>query len=453
MKSTPILIIDDKVEDDNTLSDALMRAGYSVECTTNAPEGLDKVGMNGYGMVIIDQKVPEFSCTGLLRKMKQNSSKIPVVVITSHGSVQSAVEAMQEGASDYLVRPCPPGLIEGLIEKYVKNGKGNNGNGRQSQNKKHLVHAKNDTEIITQDTKLKKILALTKTVASSDATVLIQGESGTGKELLAEYIHRHSGRNKKPMVALNCAALPENLAESELFGYEKGAFTGATNRRIGKFEQANNGTLLLDEISEMPLRIQAKLLRAIQQRQIDRIGGSQMVSINTRIIAITNIDLKKAVQEEKFREDLFYRINVIPFIIPPLRKRKKDIPLLANYFIRKYCSNNGKRMKEIDEKAMELLVKKAWKGNIRELENCIERAVLLTENERINPEYLFLENDDFSRLRNTKVEPGITVKDMEKKLIFGTLAQMNENRTRAAEMLGISIRTLRNKLKQYKDEM
>ena len=308
MKSTPILIIDDKAGDDETLSNTLARIGCTVEFASNTHEGLDKVQSNRYGMVIIDQKIAEFSCIGLLKKVKQNSPKVPVMIITSHGSVKSAVEAMKEGAINYLVKPCSQGMITGLIEKYASNG-----NGRYDHNEKKIKYSENVAEIITQDKKLKKTLMLAKNIAPSNSTVLIQGESGTGKELLAEYIHHHSGRSIKPMVALNCAALPENLAESELFGYEKGSFTGAAGRRIGKFEQANNGTLLLDEISEMPLRLQAKLLRAIQQRQIDRIGGSKTVPINTRIIAITNSDLKKAIRKEKFREDLYYRISNPPY--------------------------------------------------------------------------------------------------------------------------------------------
>jgi transcriptional regulator with PAS, ATPase and Fis domain len=278
------------------------------------------------------------------------------------------------------------------------------------------------------------------------------GESGTGKELLASFIHQHSGQSDRPYIAINCAALPEGLAESELFGYEKGAFTGAVSRKIGKFELANHGTIILDEITEIAIPLQAKLLRVLQEREIDRVGGDKPVPVDTRIIAISNIDINKAVKEGKFREDLFYRINVIPLTIPPLRERKGDIPLLANYFLEKYSLSNNKKMTKIAEETISLLLRYDWKGSVRELENTIERAVLLGKGEVLLPKHLFLEELGSNGRKSVSIRAGLSVKAMEKELIFHTLEEVNNNRTHAAKLLGISIRTLRNKLREYKEK-
>ncbi len=453
MKSAPILIAGNDSTNRGDLPDIVMHAGYSVECTLNQTDTLEKVQLNGYGMVIIDRRISELSEMNLLREVKRISPKTPVVIFASQGTVHDAVEAMQLGAADYLIKPCPPDQIFKIVEKYLENGNNGNGKGSQKEVNPAINWSKSDTKIITKDKSLKNLLELAKRVAPSNSTVLIQGESGTGKELFAEYIHDHSGRNRRRMIALNCAALPESLAESELFGYEKGAFTGAFIRKVGKFEQANKSTLLLDEIGEMALPLQAKLLRAIQQKQIDRIGGTKTIPINTRIIAITNMNLKNAVSKGKFREDLFYRLNVIPLKIPKLSERIQDIPLLVEYFINKYCSQNNKKKKQINSETMEILLNKEWKGNVRELENCIERAVLLAEDEMILPEHLFIDDMEPPNQKIAGFKPGMTVKDMEKRLIFGTLSQVNQNRTKAADILGISIRTLRNKLNQYKEEV
>ena len=312
-------------------------------------------------------------------------------------------------------------------------------------------------KIITTDENLLNILKTAKNIASSNATVLIQGESGTGKELLASFIHRHGKGKKDPYVAVNCAALPDSLAESELFGHEKGSFTGAVVRKMGKFEMAGRGTIVLDEISEMTLPLQAKILRVLQEKEIDRVGGKKTVPIHARVIAISNIALKKAVKKGRFREDLFYRVNVVALTIPPLRQRRGDISLLAEHFLHKHCKNNNIKIPNLSDKAMSILLKHEWRGNIRELENTMERAVLLGEGEVILPENLYLEESDFDEFtdntkKNIPLQAGITVKDMEKKLIVKTLEDVNDNRTQAAELLGISIRTLRNKLREYRQE-
>jgi DNA-binding NtrC family response regulator len=306
---------------------------------------------------------------------------------------------------------------------------------------------------ITRDARLMEVLQMARQVARSTATVLIQGESGTGKELLAAFIHRHSLHPEAPYIAVNCAALPEQLAESELFGHEKGAFTGAVARKVGKFELAKRGTLVLDEIGEMPLALQVKLLRALQEREIDRVGGTQPVPVEARLVAITNRNLAQAVACGAFREDLYFRIHVIPLVIPPLRNRVADIPILADHFLARFSAQYGKTIQCFSEEACRRLVRHEWKGNVRELENRVERAVLLVEGDTVDSHHLGLTAPlaaPIGALPPLVVRPGTTVWEMERQLIMGTLSEVNQNRTRAAELLGISIRTLRNKLREYR---
>jgi two-component system, response regulator FlrC len=310
-----------------------------------------------------------------------------------------------------------------------------------------------DPSIVTRSPVMQALLAMAKRIAPSGATVLIEGESGTGKELLARYIHDHSGRGRGPMLAMNCAALPDNLAESELFGYERGAFTGAAGRRIGKFERAHESTLLLDEISEMPLALQAKLLRVLQEKEVDRIGGDLPVPIDVRVIATTNRDLTQMVKEGSFRQDLYYRLKVVPLTIPPLRARPEDIAPLIDHFLAKHHPENDGGLPCFDADAMQKMILWQWPGNVRELENTIQRALLIRGGDSMGPELLLLEAD----MTGTGcVSPaaaqlvGMTVKELEERLIAQTLQHVNQNRTHAAEMLGISIRTLRNKLREYR---
>ena len=300
---------------------------------------------------------------------------------------------------------------------------------------------------------MKKVIDMACSIAYSSSTVLVQGESGTGKEMLAKYIHQHSNRNDKPFVAVNCAALPKDLLESELFGHERGSFTGALQRKIGKFELANHGTILLDEISELDMSLQAKLLRVLQEREVDRIGGREPVQIDVRVIATTNSNLREAIDKRTFREDLYFRLNVIPLFIPSLRERKDDIPLLSYYFIKKHCLKNRKKITEISKEAVDVLTSNNWRGNVRELENVIERAILLCNCNIISPEHLFLDTPLLAvekEMIKPSLKAGITVREMERQLIFNTLEEVKGNRTKAAELLGVSIRTLRNKLNEYK---
>ena len=306
--------------------------------------------------------------------------------------------------------------------------------------------------VVTQSAAMLEVLGLARRVSNSTATVLIQGESGTGKELLARFIHRHSGRCQGRFVAMNCAALPEQLAESELFGYEKGAFTGATQVRPGKFELAHNGTLLLDEISEMPLSLQVKLLRVIQEKEVDHIGGRQPIPVDARLVATTNRDLRQMLSQGEFREDLYYRLRVIPITVPPLRQRKEDLEPLCSFFIDKFCPPDRMPAPRFSQQAMEQMFDYNWPGNVRELENTVERAMLISDGPQIGPEHLLLDHDLNGPTISEKSDlVGMTVKEMEQRLIGQTLKHVNDNRTYAAEMLGISIRTLRNKLREYRD--
>ncbi len=446
--SHSILVIDDEHEMRNALTHALSRNGHLVDTASNGAEALSLFKKEKYSLVISDIKMPEMSGMKVLEKIKKISPETPFIMMTAYGTVNNAVEAMKEGAFDYIVKPFSIETLENTVNKIsVKLRKTKNElpeekcRGERTYNKK----------IITCDPEFKKTLKLAKSIAPSKATVLIQGESGTGKELLASFIHENSGPDKRPYITMNCAALPENLAESELFGHEKGAFTGAIHKKPGKFELAHGGTILLDEISEMTIPLQAKLLRVLQEREIDRLGSSMPVSIDTRVIAISNIDLQQAVSKKTFREDLFYRLNVIPLHIPPLRERKKDIPLLADYFLKKYRFENNKKTMSIADETIKLLLKYDWKGNVRELENTIERAVLIGENDVILPRHLFLSE---SENINNKIfiKAGLSVREMEMQLIFQTLKETDNNRTHAAKILGISIRTLRNKLSEYREK-
>jgi DNA-binding NtrC family response regulator len=449
MQEHSILVVDDEPEMRAALSHSLRRSGYSVESASSGIEALEKIKKDEFGVIITDIKMPEMSGMQVLEQVKKISPHIPVIIMTAFGTINNAVEAMKEGASDYIIKPFSSEILEETVNKVFEKSNGHKKGKGQNSDYKENTEAK---EIITEDPNMLKILESARNVAATNSTVLILGESGTGKEMLAAYIHQNSGKSEPSYVALNCAALPENLAESELFGHEKGSFTGAANRKLGKLEMANQGTIVLDEISEMPLSLQAKLLRALQERKVDRIGGNRPVPFNGRIIAISNVDLKNAVKEKKFREDLFYRVNVIPFTIPPLRHRQSDIPLLADYFLKKYCSLNNRETMTITEESISLLKKCEWKGNIRELENVIERAVIMGSGKHLQPKHLFLEETIDSENNDIPFRAGTSVKEMEKSLIFRTLEEVNDNRTHAAKLLGISIRTLRNKLREYETE-
>lgn len=418
---------------------------WRIESCSSAAEALEIISGQGVQIVYTDLQVDDMSGVALAEKAKQMSPKAHVMVGSSIGTARDVILAMQAGAAEFIVDPYAKELIENAFEKAALD--------ILKQTTPRIDQRSIPKKMITQDKTLISVLDIAKKVAPSTASILITGESGTGKELLASYIHQSSDRHNEPYVAVNCAALPEQLAESELFGHEKGAFTGAISRKIGKFESAQNGTLVLDEITEMALPLQAKLLRALQEREIVRLGSNRPVSINARVIAISNRSIKRSVQEGIFREDLFYRLNVIPLTIPPLRERKNDVPLLADYFLKRFSAQNAKSISSISAEAMHLLINQAWPGNVRELENTIQRGVLIGGGDVLLAEHLILEDSVSEPAGKPRLSAGMTVREMEKELIFNTLDSVNDNRTHAAKMLGISIRTLRNKLNEYREEM
>ena len=448
-----ILIVDDEEGMRLAMSEALKRAGYITETSVDGISALSKLESEKYSMVITDMKMPKVTGMDLLREIKKISPDTKVILVTAYGTVDCAVEAMKEGASDFLLKPFS---FESLLQ-IVKGGFASSGKASAllrsptTQTKKNV--GDEVKEIVTKDKIFLRILNMAVEIAKSDSTVLVYGESGTGKELIAQLIHENSNRKSKPFVAVNCAAIPDNLLESELFGHEKGSFTGAAFRKYGKFELAQGGTLLLDEIGEMSMTLQAKLLRVLQEYEVDRVGGKEPVPIDVRVISTTNVDIKQAISEKKFREDLYYRLNVIPIRVPPLRDRKGDVEVLTEHFIKKMSSKNNKNIKGITKEALDILINRKWYGNVRELQNMIERAVLLCRKDNIRKEDFILEEIvEKSMSDNSEVNLSpITIDEMEKKLIEKTLNDKGGNRTHAAKSLGISIRTLRNKLNEYKD--
>jgi len=442
MREESILVVDDEESMRLALTEALSRSGHLVECVSNGCDALKKFRSSSFKLVVTDVRMPKMDGLEVLQEIKKISPRIPVIMITAYGTINNAVEAMKKGAVDYVLKPFSFEELNATVERALRDG------GKQEL----IVKGnRNQREIITQDPQMLKLIKLAESVASSKSTVLIQGESGTGKELFARHVHQHSERREKTFVAVNCAAIPENLLESELFGYEKGAFTGAVNKRAGKFELADGSTLLLDEVGEMGFKLQAKLLRVLQEFEIDRVGGKEPVPIDVRVIATTNVGLKQAVEEGKFREDLFYRLNVIPLKVPPLRDRKEDIHLLADHFIKKHSLRCKKEAPRISPETISALKSFEWRGNVRELENVIERTVLLHRDEVLLPEQLVMEEMSGSGGGKGIVSnKAPSVKEMEKELIVKTLDELGGNRTHAAKALGISIRTLRNKLNEYK---
>ena len=449
MHKPSIIIIDEDLKTRETLQALLSTEGYRIQTACTANDALKLFKSYNHQLVITDIKLPDSSGLQILCNIKAISSSTPVLILSAHGTIEIAVKSIQQGAADFLLKPFSS---ESIIASVKKNINKNNTDFYRSNSFSNPPNQWQSKKLITKNAEMISLKKYARSIAKSNASVLIQGESGTGKELLAAYIVHHSGRENQPYIAMNCAVLPDNLAESELFGHEKGAFTSAFQKRIGKFEQAHHGTLLLDEISELSLKLQAKLLRVLQEKIVDRLGGKQSIPIDTRIISTSNMNLKQAVKDGSFRKDLYYRINVIPLTILPLRKRKEDIPILSEYFISKYCNYNRKKINGITPDALEYLGSHEWPGNVRELENVIERAVLVAEQKTIIPEYLLIEDNFHDQNREVAYSAGTTVRDMEKSLIFKTLQHVNENRTHAAQLLGISIRTLRNKLREYQSE-
>lgn len=420
----PILVVDDSPQMRTALREALQKLGHRVVLCESGIDAIEQLQYHTFSLIVTDMKMPRMDGLTFLKEVRRSAGNLPVLVITGFGTIENAVETMKEGATDYLMKPFSFEVLKKAIDSIV-------------------VRMRHDKEIITRNHRMRTIVGTAKNLATSDITVLIHGESGTGKELLARRIHGLSKRKNKPLVAVNCAAIPDNLLESELFGHEKGAFTGATEKKIGKFELAQGGTILLDEIGEMSMMLQSKLLRVLQEKEIDRVGGKEPISVDVRVIATTNKDLIRECTEGRFREDLYYRLNVFPVKVPPLRERPEDIPLLAMHFVEKFSACSGKTIKGLSEESLNFLNKRQWRGNVRELENIIQRAVFLCKGDFISMDNLLLE--DIVDM------PGANgnLRGMEKELILQTLKDVNGNKTQAAKLLGISVRTIRNKLNTY----
>ncbi|MDP2821656.1 MAG: sigma-54 dependent transcriptional regulator [Sulfuritalea sp.] len=439
----PVLVVEDDPALCEALTDTLEIAGYAVAAAVAAEQALAWLDKNTPGLVLTDVQMPGMDGHAFLRTLKTRRPEIPVILMTAYGQIDRAVQAMRDGAADYLPKPFEPDSLLAAVARHF----------RQAGESAAAC-------MVAQDPASLALLELARRVAASDATILLTGESGVGKEVYARYIHQHSMRAKRPFVALNCAAIPENLLESVLFGHEKGAFTGASASQPGKFEQANGGTLLLDEISELPFNLQAKLLRVLQEREVERVGGRTLLALDVRVIAATNRDLSMWVAEGRFRDDLYYRLNVFPLEIPPLRHRPADIPALAKHFLKRHEQVAGRGGFSFTDAALAELTGYDWPGNIRELGNVVQRAMILAPGAEIGPEHLMLPctmlQNTSSRLARapirhsgSQVESGL--KDVERDAILNTLQRMQGSRRKTAEALAMSERTLRHKLKQYRE--
>ena len=444
--SQPTVLI---VEDDSALRDALCAtvelAGFGVKSAENGKQALQLIEQQPFSLIVSDVQMKGMDGNTLLQKLKASIPELPVVLMTAYGTIQKAVDAMRAGAADYLVKPFEAEVLVDMIRRY-------------------LPDLSDDPEVIAEDPATRKLAALARRVATTDATVMISGNSGTGKEVFAQLIHRHSARAKGPFVAINCAAIPENMLEASLFGYEKGAFTGAYQARAGKFEQAQGGTLLLDEISEMDLGLQAKLLRVLQEREVERLGGREVIPLDVRVLATTNRTMREEVAAGRFREDLFYRLNVFPLHLTPLRQRQADILPLTNRLIRKYAPQ-GRTVPHLSKQAQQALLDHSWPGNVRELDNVIQRALILLNGDLIEVEDLCFELDVTAGpevgVRQMPTEDvavqsdaglGGGLKSREFEMIIDALRVDNGSRKAAAERLGISPRTLRYKLARMRDQ-
>ncbi|MEW5993483.1 MAG: sigma-54 dependent transcriptional regulator [Candidatus Zixiibacteriota bacterium] len=443
-----VLVVDDDNLVSEVLTETVSRAGFESEAAYSGEEALAKFTDRTYDIVLCDLKMEEMDGLDVLKEVRKLSPDTIVVMITAYGTVETAVKAIKLGAYDFLLKPITPETVEHLLVRISEILRLRAENALLRRDLTHRFQ-----NLIGKSKMMTEVFDLIRSVADARSTVMITGESGTGKELVARAIHYTSNRKDGPFIKLNCAALPENLVEAELFGYEKGAFTDAKKTNRGRFELADSGTLLLDEISEMPQNLQSKLLRVIQEREFERIGSSKTIQVDVRLIATSNRNLKEEIARGRFREDLFYRLNVIPIHLTPLKERVEDIPLLVEHFIDKYNRQNNKTVKGIHPSARRLLMKYHWPGNVRELENLVERAVVTTGNE-------YLHEDDFpSDLALGPIAqelPGLQVpmklEEGNKYLILKTLEKFNGNKTRAAEALGITTRTIRNKLAEYRTD-
>ena len=450
MDKVNILVVEDGQSQREILRDFLRDEGYPVSEAENGEIALDQLRENYFDLVLTDYKMPGMDGMVLLQAAKQLNPEIDVVVMTAFGTIEAAVRAMKAGASDYIAKPIDLDELQLLIERIS----GRRTIIRENKMLRKELRGKEVTpdQIIFRSVAMEEVINLVGRVAQSRATVLIQGESGTGKELIARLIHDLSPRAEKPMTIVNCAALPENLLESELFGHEKGAFTGATGTRLGRFEEADGGSLFLDEIGELSNTVQVKLLRFLQEREFQRIGGNRTFQSDVRIISATNRNLEERMKEGLFREDLFYRLNVVGITIPPLRERKEDLIPLMDHFLKRFSAENNRKIKGVSSKARDLLMKYNYPGNVRELENILERAVVIARGDYIETADLPFSAVEGNGSGNRNWKRG-TLKDamafLEQEMVRESMAETGNHQTRAARILGISERMLRYKLKKY----
>lgn len=451
--SERILVVDDEASMRLGVAEVLGRAGFLVSQAACAEDGLAELERADHALVLSDMRMPGIGGAGLLRAVRERWPALPVVLVTAYGTVEDAVAAMKEGAREFLTKPFSPQdlthLVRGILDESAAEraarpaASGGQGPGIE------MAPRRGARAIITANPEMERVLGVAEGVAPSRAPVLIEGESGTGKELLARHVHESGPRRAQSFVAVNCAALPRELLESELFGHERGAFTGAVNRKLGKFELAHHGTILLDEIGEMEPLLQAKLLRVLQEHEIDRVGGDRPIPIDARIIATTNRNLRKMVAAGEFRRDLFYRLNVIPLTIPSLAQRPEDLAPLIEHFLARFGGGEA----SLAPAARDRLRRHCWPGNIRELEHVMERALLLARGGVVEADDLGLDEEcreAEAAAGGIESLAGQTVHEVERQLIFETLKRTNNNRSHAARMLGISVRTLRNKLSEYR---
>lgn len=438
----PILVVEDDPSLREAIGDTLELAGRPYVAVDGGEAALKVLTEQAFSIVVSDVRMMPMDGIALLKEIRARLPHLPVVLMTAYAEVDKAVDAMRSGACDFLLKPFEPKALLAHINKY------------------ELPATDDGAGVVAIDPASRELFAIAQRVAQTDATVLLTGESGVGKEVVARFIHRQSARRNGPFVAINCAAIPDSLLEATLFGYEKGAFTGAQQAQAGKFEQAQDGTLLLDEVTEMPMGLQAKLLRVLQEREVERVGGKKPVALNIRIVATSNRDMAEAVAKGVFREDLYYRLNVFPVAIPPLRERPLDIVPIARYFLVEHGGRFARSGVSFGALAEQALMQHAWPGNVRELENVIQRALILSTGSEINVEHLRLAPAPAGVVAQTAMERPVleadkrvdNMKDLEREHILKTLAEVDGSRKLAIERLGISERTLRYKLQQYRDE-
>ena len=440
------MVVDDERTQLEFVGGFLSKAGFEVALMESAARALERFRKEPFDLVLTDQRMPDVSGLDLLKQCRAVDPEVAVIIMTAYGSIETAVSAMKEGATDYLTKPLN---LEELLLRIERVRRSHQLVRENTELREALLERHRIEGVIGESGQMQEVLDLVRRVAPSDATVLLRGESGTGKELIAKAIHYASPRRNGPLVKVNCAALPETLLESELFGHEKGAFTGAFAMRKGRFEIADKGTLFLDEIGDLPAHLQAKLLRVLQEKEFERVGSNRAITSDVRIITATHGDLEQLMRDGSFREDLYYRLNVVTIILPPLRERRQDLPALIDHFLRKFAEKNGKAIQGFSHEARDALLRYDYPGNVRELENLVERAIVLTRDDVIQPGELPLTIKETRAGTDDQTNLSAVVEGMERRMIVDALSAAGGVQTKAADSLGISERALRYKLRKY----